>query len=112
MKPVVTKITKIKDCLKSHDLKVFDYMDSDEFSILKIEEIGLELPHQSHTFRPDFFSLTIVLDADCTYEIGHESYHLKSGSLLLAKPEIFISNHWLDLKHAFNITFSSSFFRK
>lgn len=112
MKPTVTKITKIKDCIKSHDLEVFDYLDNDDFSVFKIEDFGLKLPFQSHTFRPEFFSLIIILDAKCTYEVGNESYQLTRNNILFIKPELYMSSYWLSLKEAYHLSFSPTFLTK
>jgi AraC family transcriptional regulator, transcriptional activator of pobA len=112
MKPLVTNITKIKDCLKSLGIEIFDYLDHDDFSIIRVEDLGLKLPFQSHTFRPDFFALTIIKSANCYFHVGSASYHLTSNWVLLTKPEVFISSKWLYLDKAYHITFNTTFLKK
>jgi len=111
-KPLVTSMTKIKDCIKSLELEVSDYLDHEDFSIVKIEDLGFKLPFQSHTFRPDFFSLAIVDSADCYFEVGSESYRLTSDWVLFTQPDVFVSCKFLSLDRAYYITFSAAFLKE
>lgn len=110
--PLVTGMTKIRDCIRSLELTVSDYLDHEDFSIVKIEDLGFQLPFHSHTFRPDFFSIAIIDSAECYFEVGNESYYLTSNWVLFTQPDVFVSCRFLSLERAYYITFSADFLRE
>lgn len=111
--PLLANMRKIKDCIKSLNLEVFDYLDHDDFSIVKLEELGFEYPFQSHTFRPAFFQINIMTQANSFFEVGAESFHLTSNWVLLLKPEVYIScQHLKPDTTGYHITFNANFLSK
>ncbi|WP_083847494.1 helix-turn-helix domain-containing protein [Flavobacterium sp. F52] len=112
MLPSLTNMRKIKDIIQAMDLRVFDYMDNDDFSIVRFEDLEFTYPFQSLTCRPDFFQLNIMTEAHSFYEVGCETYLLTSNWILLVKPDVYISCRHLENTKGYHISFNSSFLSK
>ncbi|MBF4519439.1 helix-turn-helix domain-containing protein [Flavobacterium sp. ANB] len=108
MKPVYTNLSKITECLAFMNLQTSTHY-SDDFSFIKLEEIGIKLPFHSPTFRPDFYSLFIIVDGSGTYAIGNKEFIFSSNQIIISRPESFSSSYWTKLKKVHTINFRKSF---
>ncbi|MEN2398684.1 AraC family transcriptional regulator [Flavobacterium sp. MC2016-06] len=108
MKPVLTNLSKITDCLAFMNLPIFTY-NSEDFSFIKLHEIGIKLPFQSPTFRPDFYNLFIIIDGCGTHFIGSKEFEFSSNQIIISRPESFSSGYWTKIQNVYNISFRKSF---
>jgi len=109
VKPQLTTVRKFTDSLAFMNLPIFDYIDRDDFAIVRMEELGMQLPYQTAVYRPDHFSLIIVLDGTATYMIGDKTFELDKKHVLFTQPSTFFSSNWKTLSTAYNISFSKQF---
>lgn len=108
MKPVLTHLSKITECLAFMNLPVSTY-NSENFSFLELHEIGIKLPLQSPTFRPDFYNLFIIIDGRGTYYIGNKEIEITSNKIIISRPESFTSGYWTKIQKVYTISFRKSF---
>jgi len=109
MKPQLTTIRKFSESLKLMDLPVFKHIDRDDFAIVKIEELGMQLPYQSTAYRPDHFSIIVVSDGHANYVVGDKVFELRANQILFACPDTFFSSKWINLGSAYCISFKKHF---
>ena len=109
MKPQLTTIRKFADSLAFMELPVFTYIDRDDFAIIKIEELGMQLPFQTPAFRPDYFNIIAIPEGSAIYLVGDEMVELHSNHILFTRPDIFLSSQWFMVGKAFQISFSKHF---
>lgn len=109
MKPQLTTVRKFTDSLAFMNLPVFDYIERDDFAIVRMEELGMKLPYQTAVFRPDYFSLIVVLEGTATYLVGDKTFELGKNHVLFTQPHTFFSSKWKTLGTAYNISFSKQF---
>ena len=109
MKSKFTTVRKFTDSLAFMNLPIFDYIDRDDFAIVRLEELGMALPYQTAVYRPDHFSLIIVLNGTATYLVGDKTFELSKMDVLFIQPHTFISGKWETLGNAYNISFSKQF---
>ncbi|MTH17714.1 helix-turn-helix transcriptional regulator [Flavobacterium sp. LC2016-01] len=109
MKPLLTTVRKFTDSLAFMDLPVFDYIDSDDFAIVRMEQLGMELPYQTPIFRPDHYSIIVVVEGTVTYFIGNSVFELSQNCILFSRPDSFLASKWSALGKAYTITFSKKF---
>jgi len=108
MKPVLTNLSKITDCLAFMNLPISRY-NSENFSFIKLHEIGIKLPFQSPTFRPDFYNLFVIIDGCGTYYIGDKEIEISSNKIIISQPESFSSSYWTKIQKVYTISFRKSF---
>jgi len=108
-KPLITTIRKFNDSLSFMDLPVFKYIDREDFAIVKIEELGMQIPYQTPVFRPDHFSIIIVPDGNATYRVDDKVFEVNQNSILFIQPDAFVSSKWMSINKAYNISFNNSF---
>lgn len=109
IKPKLTTVRKFNDSLAFMHLPVFEYIDRDDFAIVKIEELGMQLPHQTPVFRPDHYSIIVVPDGSAKYLIDDKVYELGPDTILFSRPDVFLSFTWLNIGTAYAITFTKQF---
>ncbi|MDP5199098.1 AraC family transcriptional regulator [Flavobacterium sp. DG2-3] len=109
MKPELTNLKKLRDMLAFMNLPVYSYNETDDFAILKVHEMGLEMPYLTPTFRPDFYTLMIVLDGAGTLVSGNEVFEVGPGNVFMKRPDIYFSSGWTEMKTVYNISFSREF---
>ncbi|WP_431241739.1 AraC family transcriptional regulator [Flavobacterium sp. P21] len=109
MKPLLTTVRKFTDCLTFMDLPLFDYIDNDDFAIIRMEQLGMQLPYQTPIFRPDHYSIIVVIEGNVTYYIGNSVYELGQNCILFSRPDSFLTSRWSSLGEAYTITFSKKF---
>jgi len=108
MKPVLTNLSKITECLAFMNLPISTY-NSVDFSFIKLHELGINLPFHSPTFRPDFYNLFIIVDACGSYYIGDKEFELSSKKIIISRPESFSSSYWTKIQKVYAISFRKSF---
>ena len=111
MKPVLTTLSKITECLAFMNLPISTY-NSEDFSFIKLHEIGIKLPFQSPTFRPDFFNLFVIIDGCGSYAIGNKEFDFSSNQIIISRPESFSSSYWTEIKKVYAISFRKSFLQQ
>lgn len=109
MKPELTTLKKLRDMLAFMNLPVYSYLDSDDFAILKVHDMGLEMPYITPTFRPDHYTLVIVKEGEGTFVSGNEVFKVSSGHIFMKRPDIYISSGWTEMKTVYNISFRKDF---
>jgi len=112
MKRQLTSIRKFNDCLTYMNVPLFSHIDRDDFAIVKIEELGIELPFQTPVFRPDHFSIIVVPEGNAIYHIGCEEYELITSHVLVIRPDTFLSSKWISVRKAYCVSFSKCFLSK
>jgi len=109
MIPQLTTISKYKDQIDFLNLPFHDYIDNDEFSIVKVHEWNLKFPFQSPTFRSDYYSFTIVTKANGSFTVGDNKFELRPNHVVVTCPDSFFKIDWTDMEKVYNITFKKSF---
>ncbi|RZJ49147.1 MAG: AraC family transcriptional regulator [Flavobacterium sp.] len=112
MIPELTTISKYKDQIDFLNLSYHDYIDNDEFSIVKVHKWDLKFPFHSPTFRSDYYSFTIVTKANGSFTVGDDRFELHQNHVVLACPNAFFKIDWTDMEKVYNITFKKSFMLK
>jgi len=112
MIPQLTTISKYKDQIDFLNLSYHDYIDSDEFSIVKVHEWDLKFPFHSPTFRSDYYSFTIVTNANGSFTVGDNKFELRPNHVVVACPDSFFKIDWTDMEKVYNIAFKKSFILK
>jgi AraC-like DNA-binding protein len=112
MIPKLTTISKYKDQIDFLNLTFHDYIDNDEFSIVKVHEWNLKFPFHSPTFRSDYYSFTIVTNANGSFTVGDNKFELRPNHVVIACPDSFFKIDWTDMEKVYNITFQKSFILK
>ena len=112
MIPQLTTISKYKDQIDFLNLSYHDYIDSDEFSIVKVHEWDLKFPFHSPTFRSDYYSFTIVTNANGSFTVGDNKFELGPNHVVVACPDSFFKIDWTDMEKVYNIAFKKSFILK
>ncbi|TDW47805.1 AraC-like protein [Flavobacterium sp. 270] len=112
MKPELTTLKKLCDMLAFMNLPVYSYNDTDDFAILKIHEMGLKMPYLTPTFRPDFYTIMIVLDGEGTLVSGNEVFEVGPGNVFMKRPDVYFSSGWTKMITVYNISFSRYFIEK
>ncbi|MDR7369985.1 helix-turn-helix domain-containing protein [Flavobacterium aquidurense] len=109
MIPQLTTISRYKDQIDFLNLTFHDYIDNDEFSIVKVHEWDLKFPFHSPTFRSDYYSFTIVVKANGSFTVGDNKFELRPNHVVVACPDSFFKIDWTDMEKVYNITFQKSF---
>jgi len=112
MKPELTSLKKFRDILAFMNLPVFSYIDSDDFAIIKIHDIGLKMPYLTPIFRPDYYTLTIIQGGKGTFVVGDHIYELGPYHVFMKQPDIYFSSGWTESPVGYSISFTRVFFEK
>lgn len=107
-----TNLSTYKDQIEFLKLSYHDYIDNDEFSIVKVHEWNLTFPFNSPTFRSDYYSFTIVTNANGSFTVGDDKFELHPNHVVLACPDSYFKIHWTDMEKVYNIAFKKSFILK
>ncbi|WP_433763971.1 helix-turn-helix domain-containing protein [Flavobacterium ginsenosidimutans] len=107
-----TNLSTYKDQIEFLKLSYHDYIDNDEFSIVKVHEWNLTFPFSSPTFRSDYYSFTIVTNANGSFTVGDDKFELHPNHVVLACPDSYFKIHWTDMEKVYNIAFKKSFILK
>jgi AraC-like DNA-binding protein len=112
MKPELTSLNKFRDILAFMNLPVFSYIDSDDFAIIKIHDMGLKMPYLTPIFRPDYYTLTIVQGGKGTFVVGDHIYELGPQHVFMKQPDTYFSSGWTESPVGYSISFTRVFFEK
>lgn len=107
-----SNLSTYKDQIEFLKLSYHDYIDNDEFSIVKVHEWDLTFPFNSPTFRSDYYSFTIVTNANGSFTVGDDKFELHPNHVVLACPDSYFKIHWTDMEKVYNIAFKKSFILK
>lgn len=90
-----------------------DWIQTGEvFTINNLKNSGFQLPFQSTTYRPNYFSFVFVKDGKGSYSIDEQQYEFEPLSIYFTNPSNNRSFHWDILEEAFLITFDETFLKK
>jgi len=109
MKPVFTTLSKFADCISFMNLPYMGYLENEDFAFVKVHKMGLKLPFQSPTFRPEFYSFTIVTHGTGNYVLGNESFDLHPNHVIICRPNSFFSSSWTKMEKVYSISFNKRF---
>jgi AraC family transcriptional activator of pobA len=112
MKPELTSLKKFKDILVFMNLPVFSYIDSDDFAIIKIHDMGLKMPYLTPIFRPSYYTLTILQGGKGTFVVGDHIYELGPQHVFIKQPDVYFSSGWTESPVGYSISFTRAFFKK
>ncbi|MEN2398682.1 helix-turn-helix domain-containing protein [Flavobacterium sp. MC2016-06] len=112
MKPELSPLKKFKEILAFMNLPVFTYIDSDDFAIIRLQDLGLEMPYLTPTFRPDYYTFTTVRQGIANFVIGDEVFKLQPNNIHVTKPDIYFSSGWIESPVGYHICFNRNFFAK
>ncbi|WP_082036891.1 AraC family transcriptional regulator [Flavobacterium sp. MEB061] len=109
MKPIVIKTRNFKESLSFLKIPLCEEMDCNDFSIFKMEELGLNLPCQMPVFRPDHFTIVLITQGSAQYHTGDNTYTICSNHILFIRPNAFLFSKWNSVTKAYKITFHKQF---
>lgn len=112
MKPELTSLKKFKDILAFMNLPVFSYIDSDDFAIIKIHDMGLKMPYLTPIFRPSYYTLTVVQGGKGTFVVGDHIYELGPQHVFMKQPGVYFSSGWTESPVGYSISFTRTFFKQ
>jgi len=112
MKPELTSLKKFKEILAFMNLPVFSYIDSDDFAIIKIHDMGLKMPYLTPIFRPDYYTLTILQGGKGTFVVGGHIYELGPQHVFMKQPDVYFSSGWTESPVGYSISFTPAFFKQ
>ncbi|KFF02950.1 AraC family transcriptional regulator [Flavobacterium reichenbachii] len=112
MKPELTTLSKFRDILAFMNLPVSSYIDSDDFAIIKIHDMGLQMPYLTPTFRPDYYTLTVIQGGKGTFVVGDHIYELGPQHVFMKQPGVYFSSGWTESPVGYSISFTTDFFKK
>lgn len=100
------------DLYKALGLPV-DFFDTREgFTIFNLKGIGFELPYQSESYRPNFFSLLFVKSGKGRYTIDEFTFEVEPHSIYFTNPSNFRTFSWQQIEDVVLITFDETFLKK
>lgn len=82
------------------------------FSIFNLNEIGFELPYQSASFRPNFFSFLFVREGRGQYCIDEHHFEVEPHSIYFTNPSNYRTFSWQQVEDVLLITFDETFLKK
>ncbi|MBU2998111.1 helix-turn-helix domain-containing protein [Cellulophaga baltica] len=82
------------------------------FTINNLKDIAFELPYQSPSFRPNYFSLLFVKSGKGKYSIDEHTFNFETHSIYFTNPSNHRTFHWDELEEAYLITFDETFLKK
>ena len=85
---------------------------SEGFTIHNLKDIGFEVPYQSPSFRPDYFSFLFIKDGIGKYTIDEHSFQAKPHSIYFTNPSNYRTFSWEKIKEIYLITFDETFLKK
>lgn len=97
---------------KGLDLPVDLFDLTEGFTIFNLNEIGFELPYQSTSFRPNFFSFLFVKDGKGQYCIDQHHFEVEPHSIYFTNPSNYRTFSWQQIGDVLLITFDETFLKK
>jgi len=81
------------------------------FSIFNLKDVGFELPYQSASYRPNFFSFLFVKDGKGKYTIDEHTFEVQPHSIYFTNPSNYRTFSWERVEDIFLITFDETFLK-
>ncbi|WP_245600532.1 AraC family transcriptional regulator [Flavobacterium daejeonense] len=85
---------------------------SEGFTIHNLKDTGFNLPYESPSFRPDYFSFLFVKDGTGKYTIDDHSFEVEQGTIYFTNPSNFRTFSWKAINDVYLITFDEAFLKK
>jgi len=100
------------DLYKHLDLPVDLIQTPEGFTILNLKDVGFEVPYQSPSFRPDYFSFLFIKDGTGKYTIDEHTFQAKPHSIYFTNPSNYRTFSWEKIEEIYLITFDETFLKK
>lgn len=82
------------------------------FTIHNLKDTGFDLPYQSPSFRPDYFSFLFVKEGSGRYTIDEYSFDVVPKSIYFTNPSNYRTFSWNSIEDIYLITFDEAFLKK
>lgn len=82
------------------------------FSVFNLKDVGFQLPYQSASYRPNFFSFLFVKDGAGKYTIDEHTFEVKEHSVYFTNPSNYRTFSWERIGEIYLITFDETFLKK
>lgn len=82
------------------------------FTIFNLKDIGFDLPYESSTFRPDFFSFLFVKDGSGHYAIDEQAFRTVPRTVYFTNPSNYRAFGWDQINEVYLITFDEDFLKQ
>ncbi|MGG5210606.1 AraC family transcriptional regulator [Chryseobacterium sp. MIQD13] len=106
------EVKSLYDLYKLLDLRL-DLIDPSEgFTIHNMKDIGLTMPYQSPSYRPDFFSFLFVKNGTGKYTVNEHTFDIKQQSIYFTNPSNYRTFSWQSIEEIYLITFDETFLKK
>jgi len=100
------------DLYRHLNLPVDLIQTTEGFAILNLKDVGFEVPYQSPSFRPDYFSFLFIKDGFGKYTIDEQSFQTKPHSIYFTNPSNYRTFSWEKIEEIYLITFDETFLKK
>ena len=105
-------VKSLYDLYRHLDLPV-DWIESAEgFTVYNLKYIDFQLPYESPTFRPDYFSFLFVKDGKGRYTIDKHSFNVEANSIYFTNPGNFRTFSWSSIEEVYLMTFDETFLKR
>ncbi|MCK0189422.1 AraC family transcriptional regulator [Arenibacter sp. F20364] len=112
MKKQFYNLRNYKEILAAMNLPVYAYIDSHDLAILKIHEMGIQVPFNSPTFRPNYYTVMIIKRGKGLFSAGNDIYELGPNHVIITRPDVYTSSYWTELDELYAIFFDRRFLEK
>lgn len=82
------------------------------FSIHNLKNTGFQLPYQSPSFRPNYFSFLFVKDGAGKYAIDQYEFQVSPHSIYFTNPSNYRTFSWTAINEIYLITFDETFLKE
>lgn len=86
--------------------------DLEGFTIHNLKDTGFDLPYESPSFRPDYFSFLFVKNGSGKYTIDEHSFEVVPKSVYFTNPSNYRTFSWKTIEDIYLITFDETFLKK
>ncbi|WP_461534121.1 hypothetical protein [Sinomicrobium sp.] len=93
-------------------LPIQDIRKWEGFSIHNLKDTGFDLPYESPSFRPDYFSFLFVKNGSGKYTIDEYEFEVKPKSVYFTNPSNYRTFSWKTIEDVYLITFDELFLKK
>lgn len=90
-------------------IDLFDLAEG--FTIFNLHEVGFNLPYQSASFRPNFFSFLFVKQGKGQYCIDEHHFEVEPHSIYFTNPSNYRTFSWQQIEDVLLITFDETFLK-
>lgn len=106
------EVKTLHDLYQYLELPVDWIRSSEGFTIHNLKDIGFDIPYQSTSFRPDFFSFLFVKDGIGQYTNDEHSFVTQPHSVYFTNPSNYRTFSWSKIEQVYLITFDEVFLKK